>query len=377
MLARRALPLMLLALCGSFGRPFRRLAVPKAPRGALSTCVVRSSSSDANAAGVRSGPELPSDWNGLICVDKPVGWTSSDVVVRVRRIIEQYFRSRGVKLSKRSGVKVGHGGTLDPLASGCLVLGVGEGCKYMKDFLAGAKSYEAIALFGVETDTLDSTGKVTNQTNVGHVTEEAIKRAAESFLGDSMQLPPVYSALKRGGEPLYAKARRGEDVEHLLEPRPVTIYGLDVLDCGDKATAPELFDVPSMKEVMNFWEGDWLCQSCGKKNFAKRDVCFSCKAPRPEESADEPCITEHSHQISSKDGAPLVAAKIHVSCSGGFYVRSLIRDLGHAVDSGAHMTALRRVRQGRFSVEKSLPQDDWNWKSLYKSTLVPKSSSKN
>jgi len=383
---RRAVaPLLSMAVLAALlgmGRPLARSGpVARPGRAAVARCWAatsgsdsRSSSSDGEEAAAPKwlGPESPKDWNGIVCVDKPVGWTSSDVVVRVRRTLEQHWRKRGVKLSRRGGVKVGHGGTLDPLASGILVLGIGDGCKYMKDFLSGTKAYETVALFGVETDTLDSTGEVTTQVNCGHLNGEIVEAAVETFVGEGMQLPPAYSALKRGGEPLYAKARRGEEVDHLLEPRPVTIYDLKVQESGTKEDAPGIFDVPSIKEAMNFWDGDWLCDACGKKNFARREVCFSCKAPKPEEPEGDEALEEHSEAVEAADGAPLFAAKMYVECSGGFYVRSLVRDVGRKVDSGAHMTYLRRVKQGRFTVDRALPQDLWNAENLYRMTLAPK-----
>lgn len=162
--------------------------------------------------------------SGLIAVYKPQGWTSSDVVGKVRNIL----RNGAKKKANRQGkvkIKVGHGGTLDPLAEGVLVLGVGEGTKMLQAYLTGAKSYYAEAKLGSETDTLDSTGTVTSIEEWSHVTRADLDNALEHFRGNISQVPPMYSALKRDGKKLYELARKGIEVER--EAREITIYELE------------------------------------------------------------------------------------------------------------------------------------------------------
>jgi tRNA pseudouridine55 synthase len=154
---------------------------------------------------------------GLAVIDKPSGWTSHDVVAKCRGI----FGTR----------KVGHSGTLDPMATGVLVLGVGRGTKLLR-FLGGLpKTYEARITFGVETDSLDADGEVT----VTHAMEPpgptAVADAAARLTGDIMQLPPMVSALKVGGKRLHQLAREGKEVER--DPRPVTVHRFDVAPTGD------------------------------------------------------------------------------------------------------------------------------------------------
>lgn len=154
--------------------------------------------------------------NGVFVVDKPRGITSYDVVRQLKRAMP--------------GVKIGYLGTLDPLATGVLPILLGEGTKLVPYLEAGTKTYEADLHLGVTTDTQDSEGKVLQSADVGdydlspHRVEEVIQR----FRGRIMQLPPMYSALKQNGEPLYKLARRGEAVERT--PREVEIYELQATE---------------------------------------------------------------------------------------------------------------------------------------------------
>jgi len=151
----------------------------------------------------------------LLIVDKPSGPTSFAVVKRVRALLG------------RRREKVGHGGTLDPFASGVLPICVGEGTKILQFLLDADKSYEAVVRFGVETDTLDVTGQILAQRPVGDLSAAAIADALASFRGPIAQVPPMYSALKRDGRPLYSYARAGETVERAA--RSVTIHALEML----------------------------------------------------------------------------------------------------------------------------------------------------
>ena len=148
---------------------------------------------------------------GVLIIDKPPGMTSHDVVDRVRKA----FRTK----------KVGHAGTLDPDATGVLVLGLGRATRILSYAQAGPKSYEAVAVLGTTTSTLDAAGDILEERPVD-VTEAQVRDAAAAFVGDIEQVPPMVSAVKVGGERLYKKALRGEEVER--PARPVTIYELTV-----------------------------------------------------------------------------------------------------------------------------------------------------
>ena len=150
--------------------------------------------------------------DGIAVIDKPAGWTSHDVVAKARGVL-------GTR-------KVGHSGTLDPDATGVLVLGIGRATRLLRFLTALPKSYEAEIVLGSETDTLDSTGRVTARHEMAGVTGAQARRAAASLTGDILQVPPMVSAVKVGGRRLHQLAREGVEVER--EPRPVTVHRFDV-----------------------------------------------------------------------------------------------------------------------------------------------------
>ncbi|HVV16136.1 MAG TPA: tRNA pseudouridine(55) synthase TruB [Polyangia bacterium] len=154
--------------------------------------------------------------NGVLVVDKPVGPTSFDVVAKVRRTV-------GVK-------RVGHGGTLDPLASGVLPVCVGEATKLAPFLLEAEKEYEFTVRFGAETDTDDAGGRVTATADALALDASAVEAALGGFRGTIAQVPPAYAAIKRDGRALYDYARAGEAIE--VAPRAVTIFALELVDFG-------------------------------------------------------------------------------------------------------------------------------------------------
>jgi tRNA pseudouridine55 synthase len=151
--------------------------------------------------------------DGVLVCDKAAGMTSHDVVARVRRLTGQR--------------RVGHGGTLDPLATGVLVLALGRATRLLPFLPTEPKRYLATVAFGAETDTLDAAGTVTVTADASGVDEAGLRAAMAGFLGPQEQIPPMVSAIKVGGERLYAKARRGEQVER--SPRPIVVHELELL----------------------------------------------------------------------------------------------------------------------------------------------------
>lgn len=150
--------------------------------------------------------------NGIVIIDKPAGWTSQDVTARLRRV----FGTR----------RIGHGGTLDPMATGVLPVFVGRATRGVEFFEHAEKTYETELLLGVVTDTEDTTGTVLTRREVS-VTQEQLDGTLERFRGEIMQIPPMYSALKVNGQKLCDLARKGRQVER--QPRPVTIHELTLL----------------------------------------------------------------------------------------------------------------------------------------------------
>ncbi len=150
--------------------------------------------------------------DGIFAIDKAAGMTSHDVVARVRRLARQK--------------RVGHAGTLDPAATGVLPVCLGQATRVAEYLSESGKAYRATIRFGVVTDTYDAEGRALREAPVT-LDEAAIRAALPAFLGEQMQVPPAYSAIKRGGQPLYQLARAGMEV--VTEPRPVVIYTLDVV----------------------------------------------------------------------------------------------------------------------------------------------------
>ncbi|MEY2477957.1 MAG: tRNA pseudouridine55 synthase [Actinomycetota bacterium] len=150
--------------------------------------------------------------DGLVVVDKPAGWTSHDAVARCRKVFGQK--------------KVGHAGTLDPDATGILLVGLGRATRLLRFLTALPKTYTGEVVLGTETSTLDAAGEVTATHVMDEVTLEQAQAAAATLTGDILQVPPMVSAVKVGGQRLHALARKGEEVER--EARPVTVHRFDV-----------------------------------------------------------------------------------------------------------------------------------------------------
>lgn len=235
-----------------------------------------------------SSPELPSSSkvpsSGILLVDKPKGVTSHDVV----------SFARGLLHTKR----VGHAGTLDPMATGLLILGFGNATRLLNYLLGHNKTYEAVIRLGESTNTDDADGNVVssvddengiiNFANIDEILKELRAVIAKNFTGSIMQTPTSFSAIKVNGVRAYDLAREGKDVH--LEPREVFIYDFSLLD---------------------------------------------------------------AHFSVGVSGAKVIDVRASVSCSSGTYIRALARDLGRVLGVGGHLVSLRRTRIGDFSIEDS------------------------
>ncbi|OCA95837.1 tRNA pseudouridine(55) synthase TruB [Actinobaculum suis] len=231
--------------------------------------------------------------NGVLVVNKPAGVTSHDVVAAIRRLA-------GTR-------KVGHAGTLDPLATGVLVIGVGSATRLLPYIAGTEKEYRAGFRFGIGTDTEDSTGQVLRAPGYtpapGSSAEAEIRRALETQIGQIWQVPSAFSAKKINGQRAYAAARAGQEVE--LAPAQIEISALTV--CGPARPGTAAVEVPA-----------------------------------PAEGA-VPQIRE----------VPVVDIDVDVVCSAGTYVRALARDAGRAAGTEAHMTSLERRRVGGFTLAEA------------------------
>lgn len=204
----------------------------------------------------------------MFCVDKPLGWTSFAVVKKVRGTLRKMLGS--------GNVKVGHAGTLDPLATGVLIVCTGRMTKQIEQLQAGVKEYIADIRLGATTPSFDLETEIDAQYPWQHITRKQIDEVLQSkFVGTIEQVPPKFSACKVDGKPAYKLARKGKDVE--IRPKTLVIDEIEVLACGLPA---------------------------------------------------EPTL------------------QVRVVCSKGTYIRALARDIGEALGSGGHLTALRRTRVG-------------------------------
>ncbi|MCA6438783.1 MAG: tRNA pseudouridine(55) synthase TruB [Sediminibacterium sp.] len=154
-------------------------------------------------------PSLQSFLEGeLILIDKPLGWTSFDVVRKIRNLTKV--------------IKVGHAGTLDPLATGLLIVCTGKFTKKINEYMGMPKTYTGTFTIGATTPTYDLESEPVNFKTIDSISASQIQQTTKQFMGDILQIPPIHSAIKRDGKPVYLAARKGEDI--VLEPRPVTIY---------------------------------------------------------------------------------------------------------------------------------------------------------
>jgi tRNA pseudouridine55 synthase len=211
----------------------------------------------------------------LLLVDKPLKWTSFQVVNKLRWSLRTKY-----KLKK---LKVGHAGTLDPLATGLLLICTGKMTKKISEIQALEKAYTGTITLGATTPSYDLETAIDHNFYINHITKQQLDTARKKFVGEIDQYPPIYSAIKKEGKRLYEYARKGEKIK--IESRKVTLYAF---------------------------------------NFTKIDI-------------------------------PQV--HFHVRCSKGTYIRSLAHDFGKALESGAHLSQLRRTAIGAYSVEDSLTPD--------------------
>ena len=213
---------------------------------------------------------------GVILINKPYEWTSFQAVNKVKYLLKHYY-----DLKK---VKIGHAGTLDPLATGLLILCIGKYTKKIEEYQAQEKEYTGTFYLGATTPCFDKEKEIDNYYPTEHITEEDIYKAAEAFLGEQEQIPPVFSALKVNGVRAYAFARENKDVE--LKSRKITIKEFEIT------------------------------------RIAMPEVDF------------------------------------RIVCSKGTYIRSIARDFGSYLNSGAYLTALCRTRIGEYKLSDAKKIED-------------------
>ena len=207
----------------------------------------------------------------VLLIDKPLHWTSFQAVNKLRWEIRQAFDIKKIK--------VGHAGTLDPLATGLLVICTGKMTKQIDTFQGQIKEYTGTIILGSTTPSFDLETEINETFDTSHITKNQIKEATKKFIGDIEQFPPIFSALKKDGKRLYEFARAGETVE--IKPRKINISEFEITNIND------------------------------------------------------------------------LKIDFRVVCSKGTYIRSLANDFGKALESGAHLSALRRTKIGDFNVDNA------------------------
>jgi len=263
---------------------------------------------------------------------------------------------------------------LDPLATGVLIAGIGKGTKVLNDFLKCTKTYETVILFGASTDTYDRVGKILKRAPYKHITREMVEKALGQFRGTIMQLPPLYSALKMNGKPLYEYAREGKEIPREIERRQVTVEELELVDWmeggthehempkeeaggAEKDVAEKLWKVEKEQEAREENKAESLEQK-KRKLEDRQDELVSERPVSKRRTSNAGEASEMSGGLEApvaelrreeKEVGP-PAAKIRMTVTSGFYVRSLCHDLGQAVGSQAMMAELIRTRQGQFEL---------------------------
>ncbi|XP_052038681.1 pseudouridylate synthase TRUB1 isoform X2 [Apodemus sylvaticus] len=194
--------------------------------------------------------------SGVFAVHKPKGPTSAELLNRLKEklLAEAGMPSPERNKRQKQTLKVGHGGTLDSAAQGVLVVGIGRGTKMLTSMLSGSKRYIAIGELGKATDTLDSTGKVTEEKPYDKITQEDIEGILQKFTGNIMQVPPLYSALKKDGQRLSTLMKRGKVVE-ARPARPVTVHSISLLEFQPPFFTLELSSCASVLELTRTKQG--------------------------------------------------------------------------------------------------------------------------
>ncbi|KAK7456185.1 TruB family pseudouridylate synthase [Colletotrichum acutatum] len=326
-----------------------------------------------------------------------------DLAAKMQESKQEWKRRRAVK--KDSRVKMGHGGTLDPLATGVLILGVGSGTKSLGSFLDCTKTYETVVLFGASTDTYDRVGRILSRRPYDEITKEKVEKAMDSFRGKFEQIPPLYSALKMEGKPLYEYAREGKAIPREIVGRDVEVSELEMVEWYEPGTHNYRWPTEEAETAeKNLAEQVWRVekqQGSGrrltpeeekeeekalsehetvKKKFEERqDGLIRDKPAKKQKPPKNPALMSGAlGQLPGGKGSNLIppppsadepfpwtdkgppAARIRMKVTSGFYVRSFCHDLGAKVDSAGMMAELERSRQGDFEVrtDSCLEYDD-------------------
>ena len=289
----------------------------------------------------------------VLPIDKPWRWTSADVIRKVKFAAFRHFRKKNLK--------VGHAGTLDPLATGVLLVCLGPACKRAQEFQDHDKEYVACIRFGATTPSYDLEKEVDRTFPYDQVTEEAVRAVLPSFLGPQEQVAPLFSAKSVDGVRAYEMARKlyRNAQKGILDPdfdaaaletlhrSRITISELELLDYVEASAVPSR---------TNFFSPE----KRSKKSCPTPDAAATCSQIVISSGAEGGVEKSASSRINVADTSSLglPEARIRIACSKGTYIRAFARDLGEALGTGAHLSGLVRTKTGAFQLEDALSLEE-------------------
>ena len=290
------------------------------------------------APGVVLSHDIADYPDGIVLpIDKPYRWTSADVIRKVKFAAFKHFRKKSLK--------VGHAGTLDPLATGVLLVCIGPACKRAQEFQDHDKEYVAGIRFGATTPSYDLEKEVDRTFPFEHVTEEAVRAVLPSFQGTQEQVAPLFSAKSVDGVRAYEMARK------LYRNAQKGIIGPD-FDAAALETLHHSTITISEIELLDFTGAS--ANGVGQNFF---DLFSGEKVLVRGVTADAQNTASSRIHVADTSALGLPEAHIRIACSKGTYIRALARDLGEALGTGAHLSSLVRTRTGDFRVEDALSLD--------------------
>ena len=279
----------------------------------------------------------------IIPIDKPYRWTSADVIRKVKYAAIRHFGKKNLK--------VGHAGTLDPLATGILLVCIGKATKLAEWLQSHHKEYVAGVTFGATTPSYDLEKGIDRFFPYEQITAEAVAEALPSFIGEQDQVAPLFSAKSVDGVRAYELARKlhkegktlDEAAQELIRTARINITELELLKFEEASSDMDGFENNPSHAI---GAGPTPCGQGGSTVF---------KTTMPEEVASEKTSNASSRiNVTDNSALGLPRAEIRMACSKGTYVRAFARDLGEALGSGAHLDSLQRSRSGIFRIENAL-----------------------
>ena len=286
----------------------------------------------------------------VLAVDKPYRWTSADVIRKLKYAAIKHFGKKNLK--------VGHAGTLDPLATGVLLVCIGNACKRAQELQDHDKEYIARIRFGATTPSYDLEKEVDRQFPFEHISADAIRAALPAFLGEQEQVAPLFSAKSVDGVRAYELARklyRAGNTEAIdaaaletLHRNRINISELELLDFTEDGIGVSE-PMATLGRVRG--RGPQPCEARCEWEGSRSD---GSDTPMPSSNNS---ASSRIH-VADTSGLGLPEATIRIACSKGTYIRAFARDLGEALNSGAHLSGLIRSRSGEFTIDKALSVEE-------------------